>query len=374
MANENSGVILLAGAGSSCHLGLPTLDDLLNQAVIGEDEVASRIRQTRQTIEAQPTRFRPAVFEELIVRIKKYLSLAYTLRTDQTFRKEAGQLPYDVDNGNLERKWKQALTRCYRILLSEYGPQKVDRASKEFSVTMDLLKKLTELNNGQIHIYTTNYDCSFHVLAANSIELTFFSHIDSNNGKFTEGWHCCGKASVNSEANKVYVHRLHGCIGWFNISTEQASGQGSFVKEVYGVGSELEIKDDDFLDQMCIKLIASQLIGTNPAFASSFDEFSSDLRRAKLLLVWGYSFRDLAVVRAINHAFFERQDYLPIIYLDPYLREVSARDTIERILLQDPSQPAKEFRPQKIPWTPNDGLTRIVPAITDTIQQLERGL
>ena len=146
----------------------------------------------------------------------------------------------------------------------------------------------------------------------------------------------------------------------------------SIVKEVYGAGSDLEIKDDDFLDQMCIKLIASQLVGTNPAFASAFDEFCGHLRTTELLLVWGYSFRDLEVVRAISHAFSERQLPLRVIYLDPFLSEATARDTIERTLLAAPIQTAADFRPKRITWTPPDGLDSLVPAIMRAIPLLEK--
>ena len=142
-------IVLLAGAGSSCHIGLPTLDDLLKRAVIGEDEEADRIRHTREAIEAQPSRFRPAVFEELIVRLKYYLATAQMLRTDHTFRRETGQLPHDIDHGNLERKWKRALVRCYRILLSEYGPSKIDPKSKEFGATVQILRALAAINGGR---------------------------------------------------------------------------------------------------------------------------------------------------------------------------------------------------------------------------------
>src|SRR6185295_18124654 len=252
----------------------------------------------------QPTRFRPAVFEELIVRIKHYLAAAHMLRTDYTFRREIGQLPYDVDSGCVERKWKEALTRCYRILLGEYGPNRIDAASKEFLITNKRFGTLAECNGGDFNVYTTNYDCSFQVLAANSTNLAFMTHIDSDNGRFTERWHP-GNPVVTPETRKIYVHRLHGCIGWFNISL--APDPGSIIKEVYGAGADLDIQDDDFLDLMCIKLLQSQLVGTNPAFASAFDEFCSDLRSVKTLLVWGFSFRDLEVVRAINHSFSERQ-------------------------------------------------------------------
>jgi|WetSurMetagenome_2_1015567.scaffolds.fasta_scaffold89835_1 hypothetical protein len=359
-------LVLLVGAGSSCHLGLPTLNDLLARVILGEDDVANLIRETRNSIQSQSHRFKPAVFEELIVRIKYYLKIAETLRTDRTFLQSMGQIPNDVMNGALEWKWKQALTRCYRILLTEYGPKKINPLSKEFSVTIDILSTLAKTNGNQIHVYTTNYDCSFQVLAANCTKLSFMTHINPKNGKFTESWHC-SNPSVISDSPKVYIHRLHGCIAWFNFTVDQSLNSGSTVKEIYGAGEDLEIDDDMLLDQMCIKLIATQLIGINPAFSSAFDEFSGHLRSIETLVVWGYSFHDLEVIRAINGVFNERDSALKILYLNPYITETAARATIEQTLIQAPTQPAIDLKPRRIDWTPNDGISAIVPAIVKSI-------
>lgn len=350
-------VVLLAGAGSSCHLGLPTLEDLLRRATLGNDDVADRIRRIRASIEALPTRFRPAVFEELIARTQDYLRTTYMIRTDPTYRREMGQPPYEVDNGALEWKWKQALTRCYRVLLDEYGPARIDYRSESFSVTIDLLEALAKHNNGELHVYTTNYDCSFQVLASHCQTLEFLTHIDNVKGTFSDAWYS-GKPEPSIHVPRVYIHRLHGCIAWFNVSDPMAGG--SMIREVHGAGGILEIVDDDFLHQMCIKLISDQLVGTNPAFSSAFDEFSNHLRKTAMLFVWGYSFRDLEVITAINHAFSERSSPLPIIYLDPFLKEETARDRIQYTLLKRPVPPSVHFNPRPIDWAAPDGLNNLV--------------
>jgi hypothetical protein len=147
---------------------------------------------------------------------------------------------------------------------------------------------------------------------------------------------------------------------------------GSIIREVYGAGDNLEIIDSDFLHQMCIKLISSQLVGTNRAFSTAFDEFSSHLRRAAILFVWGYSFRDLGVVTAINHAFSERSNPLPILYLDPFLKEKVARDRIEETLLKGLVAPSPAFHPKSIDWAAPDGLDRLVAKTLETIEKCMR--
>ncbi len=364
-------VILLVGAGSSCNMGLSTLDDLLRQAVLGDDEIANLIRETHRGVDAQPARYRPAVFEELIGRIKDYLRIASVLRTDHPFRIAMGQLPFEVDNGALEGKWKQALTRCYRVLLEQFGPSKVDPSSRQSEETVQLLEALTKINSGELHVYTTNYDCSFQVLAAHYTRLAFLTHIhnrEDQKGRFTADWHL-GNRLASDGASRIYVHRLHGCVAWFNVQVQNGvSGTENTIREVYGAGGRLEIIDDDFLDQMCIKLVADQLVGTNPAFASAYDEFCSHLRQAEVLLIWGYSFRDLEIIRAINHAFSERSCPLRIFYLDPFLNEDTAAGNIAQTLLKTPVHLSPDFQPRKIDWAPPDGFDRLAPEVTKAIQ------
>lgn len=360
--------MLLCGAGASGYLGLPTLDDILERSILANDEVAQRIRAIKNAIETN--RFGRAAFEELIVKLRSYLDITQLIRTDSLYRNEFGQIPHSVFNGEVERKWKEALIKCYRILLEEYGPKKILHESRAFSTMLQLLEELTKLNSGKLHIYTTNYDCSYQVLSSHARNLTFYTHISPGKGEFSERWYRANPFVENADCPSVYLHRLHGCIAWFNDGQEA----GSLIREIWGAGEDLEIVDDNYLHKMCIKLIASQLIGSNPAFSLAFEEFARHLNEVQTLLIWGYSFRDLEVLRLINHAYANRKKPLSIVYIDPYLRETAARENIQRTLLNAPiHQVDKNFQPKQIDWKPTDGHDMLVETVIKSVKNANHG-
>lgn len=372
---NNESVILLVGAGASVHLGLPTLDDLLKIAVIGNDEIADRIRQTRNSIESIPQRYNTAVFEELIAKIKEYIRMTYLLRTDNTYRTGLC-VPHEIDNGIIERKWKSSLVRCYRVLLNEYGPSKIDKKSKAFEVTIDLFREIAKLNNNRLHIFTTNYDCSYQVLGSHTSDIKILSHIDNVDGRFKDNWFCIRQELEQKKLPLIYVHRLHGCVGWFKkcLPNDFSNDSCGIIEEVYGSGDNLSIDDDDFLSNMCIKLIASQLMGANPVFSSSFEEFSTMLESTKIVLVWGYSFRDLEVLRHINDICSKPTKKLKILFLDPYLTESKVLFNIRNTSHLAPIKIAHNLHPNKVEWSPNDGIHNLVKIVTNRIlQELKNG-
>lgn len=165
---------------------MSTVDSLSRRAVLGNDDVAKRIREVYTSIEAEGVK-RP-VFEELIERIGAYQRIAHMLRTDSTFRNQISQVPVDVESGNLEDKWRRALSRCYRVLLEEYGPARIRGNSEELRTTLSFFAELASLNSGDLHVFTTSYDCSYQVLANNSEKLKFRTHIDNVTGRFKDQW------------------------------------------------------------------------------------------------------------------------------------------------------------------------------------------
>jgi len=359
-------IVLLTGGGASYYLGLPALDDLLKQAQLGNDEIADMIRRTRDVIEVQEDRFGKGVFGELIFRLKTYLDTTIMLRKDSVFREAVSLMPSDVNTEVFYQKWKKALTTCYRILLEEYGPKKIivniESSKKvEFQTTLKLLEKLAELNSGKLHIYTTNYDCSYQVLASHCKTMSFRTHIDTDRGDFTDFWYDTNPNIESSGLPLIYIHRLHGCVAWFTAG---------ITVEPFGSGGNLEIQDDDYLHKMCIKLVDSQLTGINPVFVSAFNEFTKHLEKAKILFVWGSSFRDLEVLRTINNALSSRGDSLKIYYLNPYLRINAAIDNIQRTFLDAPILPATQFRNLvRIDWLPQDGHDKLTEAVIKTLRE-----
>jgi hypothetical protein len=369
---EPDNVIMLAGAGASVHLGLPTLDDLLQQAVLGNDDSAERIRKTKNSIEAAPKRYKTAVFEELIAKIRYYLKATFMFRTDPTYREEVNNVPHDIVNGITEMKWKKALSKCYRVLIEEYGPAKIKVDSEPFSVTLKLFREISKLNKSKnLHIFTTNYDCSYQVLASNTNQVNFLSHIDNTNGRFKDQWFSTQKVLEAQRLSKIYVHRLHGCVAWFTSSVNDDGlwDGGGIIEEVYGAGKLLEIQDDDKLNNMCIKLIAKQLIGTNLVFSTAFEEFYERLTRAKILFVWGYSFRDLEVLRQINEVLLSANSSLKILYMDPYLTEENVVSNIRSTFHTIPIQVSPLFCPTKIDWRPAQGYGELIKSIVTSIEK-----
>ncbi len=361
MPDDCGDIVLLIGAGVSNYLGLPSLDGLLQQTILGDDEIANRIKNTRNAIEAYTNRAK-ARSEELISQLRYYMDVAELLAKDNTFRNELGSLPYSVDNGDFRRKWRDALTRCYRIILQGYSPQRINQDSVEFKTILELLGELTVINSGLLHVYTTNYDCSFQVLASNCQDLKFLTHINNRTGSFENRWYSTNRALESLDLPSVYVHRFHGCVGWFADPRRPYS-----VEEVYGVGSNLEIKDDDKLHTMQIKLTSSQSLGTNPAFALAFEEFCEHLKRAKILLVWGYSFRDIEVLRHINQA-FSQQTRLSILYIDPYVDKGQVGQYIRSTMGDAPTPIYLGLEPSRIDWKPPDGHDRLVEKVVESVK------
>jgi hypothetical protein len=249
-------------------------------------------------------------------------------------------------------------------LVQSYGPNVIKIDSKEFKFLVQLLEILSH-KNSPLHIYTTNYDCSYQVFASNCNNISFYTHIHNEKGSFGESWYNSRKDLEESNLPEICVHRLHGCVTWFN-EKDKEGGSGDTL-EKYGSGGgdrKIQISDEE-LHSMCIKLVTSQLTGTNRVFTSAFEEFSEHLKNIKTLLVWGYSFQDYEVTRKINDALSLREnDPFKIYYIDPYLTEYAVKENIRKTLRNNaPDQESKHFNPIQIEWTPNEGREELVKQI-----------
>ena len=365
--DNNVDFVLLAGAGASCAMGYPLLDDVLSQAIIVDENISELIYKVRKSIKVE--KIKTAAFEEVIAKIKECINAVCLLRTYPVLRDEASQMPQDIINGDLETKFQEALTNCYRILVQQYGPDVINKNSSEFLFLEQLFEVLSK-EKKMLHIYTTNYDCSFQVLSSNCNNISFFSHIHNEKGTFSESWYNSRKKIGDTNLPQIYIHRLHGCVTWFNVK-DNAGGSGDTI-EKYGSGGggeKLKIEDDE-LHTMCIKLVASQLLGTNRVFASAFEEFSHHLKKIKLLLVWGYSFRDLEVTRQINDALSSRKDDpFKIYYIDPFLDNTDAKENIRKTLKNAPIEMSENFIPIQIKWTIYDGRDDLIRKVTKIITE-----
>lgn len=361
---QDSKIVLLTGAGASAFVGLPTLENIAKEiktSLIGE--VGEVIQKTWDSVSAF---FGDgATFEQVLGRLQFYHESAKLLEEDDIFQEHFGTIPQNVRAGHFKRFWKNAIIGCYRALLDNFGPSQIQDDLPELTTTMDIFKSLACYNNNKLHIFTTNYDCSYNLLANKSTDISFVSHIMPEEGTFHDTWYYRNANLSNKDLPAVYIHRLHGCIAWFR---QQYTPYG--LVEVYSRQNNIPIDNDETLSNMCIKLVSSEEIGPNPAFRLAFNEFYDLLRSCRILLVWGHGFRDVEVLRTIHNAIEARGAPLHILYIDPYVEPDKAgqriRDTLTHTILGSP----REIQPQRIEWVIRDGRKLLLTNIIGKIEEI----
>jgi hypothetical protein len=202
------------------------------------------------------------------------------------------------------------------------------------------------------------------VIAANTSDLNFYSHINNENGAFENQWYVITRAFLKERNPNIYLHRLHGCVGWF-FDTAYPYG----VREVFGTGGELTINDQNMLNQMAIKLLADEMIGNRPAFSLAFEEFRNALEQCDKVIVWGHSFRDREVIRCMINACEKREETpFQIYYIDPYMTENRAHQNMMSAVRAIPALSPAHLKFERINWVTQDGHDKLVSEISKIIQ------
>ena len=354
--NITEGTILLCGAGFSSAVGLKTLKTIVDgiqgiQVPLDDSDVPGLelVKETWKLIKAD--RGDRATLEDLLGRLRLYCRVADLLKSDYVFSQQLRVNIPDVMNGQFKSKWENALAFCFRLMLNNYGPQKVDRRSDGYNFLASCMKRIAEMNGNVLHVFTTNYDCLFNVMASKQMEVCFCTHINDKNGNFEADWYRANPYVKSHRRPQIFIHRLHGCVAWFR---NDMSPYG--VHEVYGAGDELIINEQDKLNQMAIKLVSDEAIGRMPAFSKAFEEFKEKLGIAKNLLVWGHSFRDVEVLRCIIDVYCNRRSRpFKIFYIDPYLTVNDVVQNIRTTIEDIPAISETSLAPKRIPWVLQDG-------------------
>jgi hypothetical protein len=357
-------VILLTGAGSSALVGLKTLKSIVDgiQGVHvpldSGDSGVELVKEAWKMVKGQEGE--KATLESLLGRLKLYSQFADILRTDHVFSHELRVDPPYV--AQFKSKWENALAYCFRLMLHNYGPQQVQVDSPGYKLIQQMLQ--TVANGNALHLFTTNYDCLFNVMAAHARDLSFMSHINNKDGAFGSKWFRVNEKTFRRENARVYLHRLHGCVGWFS---DPQSPYG--VHEVFGSGNRLEIQDQEMLNQMAIKLVTSAKIGSIPAFSLAFQEFARELERCDCLLVWGHSFRDLEVLRCmINVAKSRKEKPYRILCIEPYLNADQIQENIRSTIAGVPELSSGLIKPEIIEWVIQDGYGALLERVESSLR------
>lgn len=352
-------VVLLTGAGFSVPAGYDTLR-LIVDSIRGVHIPLNNQSPEVQTVKAtwdivQSDKGDNATLEHLLARIKHYSETADMIRNNSIFAQNLQANLAHIYNGQFKSLWENALSYCFNLVLENYGPHKVNIESDGYKLIVKALKRLAELNDNCLHIFTTNYDCLLHVIASNTRDINFYSHISNQrdqNGQFQNDWFVTNPDMYNASNPNIYVHRLHGCVAWFfDLRAE------SRVHEVFGAGKKLTIRDPQKLNQMAIKLISNDNIGSIPAFSRTFTELYHVLGDCGNLLVWGHSFRDLELLRCMISVLENRKEHpYKTYFIDPYENEDTICENITNTVMGVPGIPCQILSPKEFGWLPDEGL------------------
>lgn len=353
-------VVLLTGAGFSVPAGYDTLRlivDSIRGMHIPLNSQSSEVQIVKGTWDiVQSDKGDNATLEHLLARIKLYSETADMIRNNSIFAENLQANLSHINNGQFKLLWENALSYCFSLVLENYGPHKVAADSDGYKLIVKALRKLAEQNDNCLHIFTTNYDCLLHVIASNTKDINFYSHISNQrdqNGQFQNNWFITNMDTYNAANPNIYVHRLHGCVAWFFDHRAESS-----VHEVYGAGKKLTIKDPQKLTQMAIKLISNENIGSIPAFSRTFTELYHLLGDCDNLLVWGHSFRDMELLRCMISVLENRRDHpYKTYFIDPYQSEDMVCENIKNTVMGVPGIPCHILSPQKLGWIPELGLS-----------------
>ena len=354
--SEKHKVILLTGAGFSRLAGMPTLHTIKSKLEIPIDPPPALDLVTQIWRIVRADRGDSATLEDLLARLKYYVEITDFIQRD-TILSTKLRAVFPGNSDHLKEEFNNALGACFRLILDTYGPQEVETESEGYRIIVEVLKRLAHMNGNPLHIFTTNYDCLFNVMAAREPQsLKFLSHINNKNGYFENNWFVTNDLAEETSC-EIRIHRLHGCIAWYD---DPASPYG--VAEIYGAGECLTIDDQNKLNQMDIKLVSDENIGDRPAFSLAFRELENELKQCETLLVWGHSFRDLGLLSCIIRASKNSCDApFKCYYIDPYLTEFAAIENIKRTVRRTvPEIDPETLAPKNIQWDVPNGLEKLI--------------
>jgi hypothetical protein len=206
-------------------------------------------------------------------------------------------------------------------------------------------------------------------MASNFNDISFMTHISNATGKFREEWNNIRPDLSDVRLPEIFIHRLHGCVTWYNMPADSGN---TFEKLGAGGGEDILVFTDEELQNMCVKVHSTQLLGKYRIFSLAFEEFYQQLNDIDILIVWGYSFHDFEVTNQINQALMVRKrNPFKIYYIDPYLNEFTISQNIINTLGVATVQPSPHFKPEQIKWTPYDGRDTLTARLIEKIENCE---
>ena len=201
------------------------------------------------------------------------------------------------------------------------------RAGQEVRSLYEDLASLNSRSKPFLPVFTTNYDLLIEDLFDESRTPVRVPLSNGIPGRVRGGetWSPRAYDDVG-----IQLHRLHGCVAWFNRTPGQADATVAFDRP--------ERLDGDLLQRLCVMFPGRELqIGRNP-HGFAFRRFYSHLLRCRRVVFVGFSFRDDDVMQILLAANAARREALQIIILDPRIEAAEVITNLNGAALRSPFQ------------------------------------
>ena len=273
--------VLFTGAGASKPLGYPTTVDFLD--MIPDSPI---VKSAREFLKEKLGRYD----------VEHIVTLFETI--DKFFDTDAGEfiskrLPADYQKSNFQKIYRD----LKRLFLEVYS--KLPDLKKLETAYMPLLEYLGYREN-KIHWFTTNYDPTADYLCYEKLKDYYI------NGFPGGVW---DESEFNSTESGVYVYFLHGCIGMH------------LRKDDNRVVLNRSYDRHMVLDRNLI--IYPGLIKGDKSygiFEFYYNALRDRLKKAELVIVIGFSFRDQEIKDIFERAFGENPE-LKLVVVDPNIEK-----------------------------------------------------
>jgi NAD-dependent SIR2 family protein deacetylase len=308
---DSSKVIVFTGAGASAHFDLETFGTfktLFTEEKIEEREIKELIDKIIFSMEIVGVR---VDIEGILRRIETYLETQKLMVSDSLFGKYSYDETIQISKTKSFFKKIDNVKKCIdKLKLEEYGhfSSKKKRVFQNQLVdTFKFYKKISDFNNRNLHIFTTNYDMTFEEMwiqkKNQKIDIKLINGIDGDIFKNKVGeWKSKIYNVLPGKKNYCwYLYRLHGCTHWYY--------------ELSSILYKKQLPKDIFL-KSCIMDPGTKFNFGEEPFKTAYEKFELLLKMCKICIIIGFSFNDKDILEMLLQSSKLRNDPLVIIVID----------------------------------------------------------
>jgi len=309
-------IIVVAGAGFSAPLGYSTLYDFESAITRYAPTAKPHERKALERLFLQIKRSLVAKgeftdIEAIMAELSKYVELWDNLRKDHFLKQEFLSTVGDRFRFSAFAQHAiQARSIVDKFMGEHYGQFSDDEEA--MASVFGFLEELTNLNGGVLDFFTTNYDVGLEGIW-NSVPTKMkliTGAIKRRDG--TVRWDPSRLDVMKDQRKGVYVHRLHGCVRWYEDSG--ANDSRDRLCNVVSVSINSEDRPED--RQPCVMYPGRKLRGSQSPFVEGLTNLRGMLGRVEQCIIIGTSFRDDDILECLIKANDGRERPLKLIIIN----------------------------------------------------------